>query len=1107
MQCPFCDADNGTGRRFCSGCGAPLPVGCPSCGFLNRPTDRFCGGCGSRLAADAPSPQPDAAPWAAPGIDEERKHVTVLFADVKGSMELLADRDPEEARRILDPVLELMIEAVRRYEGTVNQVMGDGIMALFGAPTGHEDHAIRACYAALRMQDMARRYADATRRTQGINVQMRLGLNSGEVVVRAIGNDRHMDYTAVGQTTHLAARMEQLAIPGTILLTAATVKLAEGHVDVKPLGPVPVRGLATPVEVYELTGAGPVRRRFEAATARGLTRFVGRDAELHQLRAALDVAATGHGQVVAVAGEPGIGKSRLFHEFTHSRHTRGWLTLESGSASYGKATAYLPVMDLLRAYFAVDDQDDHRKIREKVTGKLVILDERLVPSMPVFLALLNVPADDSRWRDLDPPQRRQRTLEAIKQLLLRESQAQPVCLVFEDLHWIDSETQTVLDNLVEGLAESRILLLVNYRPEYEDRWSASPCYRQLQLDALPPQNAHEVLEALVGNHPSLAALKRLLIDRTEGNPFFLEESVRTLVEMKALAGERGAYWLTRPVDAIQVPATVQALLAARIDRLPPKEKRLLQSAAVIGHEVPLALLQAVVDEDRQDIREGLANLQSAEFLYETSLYPDVEYTFKHSLTHEVASKSLLNVRRRDLHARIVTAIEQLRAERVGEHVDELAYHALNAEMWDKAVGFLRQAGRRAASRSASREAVGFFEQALGALGHLPESPALIAEGIDTRLELQSALIPVDEIDRMLVYLREAEGLARKIDDRRRLGQVWAHMTYCFAWLGQSEAAVDYGRRALDVGAALGDSTLEALTNFHLGRALFVGGEYRKAIGFLTRTAETLQGSRLHERFGMPAIPAATSRVLAGLCMAYLGDFPGAGVSAEDGLAVAEAAEHPFTLAVARWGVGLTHLLQGNVREAIFWLERSTQLCRANHFDNIFALAGAPLGYAYALSGRPAEGIALLEQTTGLADAVNRASHAVNLGRLAEAYLMTDRLPEALETVERALTLARTQNLPGGEAAALRILGEICVAMKPPDVSRAESAYRDALERAERLEIRPLLARCHLDLGRLYRQTGKHQIAREHLAAAVMLYRDMHMRAGLEAAERESARSA
>ncbi len=629
-------------------CGTGLNPVCAKCNAELPPDAAFCFACGQPLSAAPGRPRVTSPDTYTPkhlaekilasktALEGERKQVTVLFADLKGSMELIAERDPEEARKLLDPVLERLMEAVHRYEGTVNQVMGDGIMALFGAPLAHEDHAVRACYAALRMQESVKRYADEVRHSQGVAIRIRVGLNSGEVVVRAIGSDLHMDYSAVGQTTHLAGRMEQLADPGAILLTGETLRLAEGYVEVKPLGPVPVKGLAEAVDVYELVGAGAVRSRLHAAAARGLSRFVGRDTELAQLRQALERAGGGHGQLVAVVGEPGVGKSRLYWEFSHSHRSADWLILETSSVSYGKATAYLPVIDLLKRYFQIEARDDSRRIREKATGKLLALDRQLEPWLPALLALLDVPVDDPRWERLDPPQRRQRILDGVKRLLLRESQVQPLLILVEDLHWIDSETQALLDGLTESLPSARLLLLVSYRPEYQHGWAGKTYYRQLRIDPLPPESAADLLAGL------------------------------TLVETGVLIGARGAHLLAKDVTGILVPATVQALLAARIDRLVPEDKRLLQAAAAIGKDVPLALLQAVAELPNDSLTHGLARLQAAEFLYETRLFPDLEYTFKHALTHEVAYGALLQDRRRALHVRIVEAMERLYPNRPAE---------------------------------------------------------------------------------------------------------------------------------------------------------------------------------------------------------------------------------------------------------------------------------------------------------------------------------------------------------------------------------------------------------------------------------------------------------
>jgi class 3 adenylate cyclase/tetratricopeptide (TPR) repeat protein len=1023
-------------------------------------------------------------------LEGERKQVTVLFADLKGSTELIQGLDPEEARALLDPALHIMMAAVHRYEGTVNQVLGDGIMALFGAPLAHEDHAVRACYAALHMQEAIGRYADELRRQQGLDVQIRVGLNSGEVVVRAIGNDLHMDYTAVGQTTHLAARMEQLARPGTALLTADTLCLVEGYIEVKPLGPVPVKGLQAPIEVYELLRAGPVRSRLQAAVARGLTRFVGRDAELEHLRQALARAGAGQGQVVAGVGEAGVGKSRLLYEFTRSHHTHGWLLLASHSVSYGKATAYLPVLDLLKGYFQIAPQDDTRRWREKVTGKLLTLDRALEPMLPALLALLEVPVDDQQWQAFDPPQRRQRTLEAIKRLLLRESQVQPLCLIFEDLHWIDAETQALLDSLVESLPTARLLLLVNYRPEYQHGWGSKTYYTQLRLDPLPPASADELLQALLGSDPSLEPLKQLLIARTQGNPFFLEESVRTLVETGVLAGERSTYRLAQPLESLQVPATVQAVLAARIDRLPPEEKRLLQTAAVIGTEVPWPLLQAIADAPDEALHRGLAHLQAAEFLYETSLFPERAYTFKHALTHEVAYGGVLRERQRLLHSRIVAAIEQRDADRLADQVERLAHHALRGEVWDKAVTYCRQAGDKAVARSAGREAVACFEQALVALEHLPEGRARHEQAIDVRFGLRNALGQRLEPSRILAYLREAEGLAQALGDQYRLGWGAAYMTDCFMATGDPRRAVEVGQRALALAETLGDAALQVVMHLFLGRVYYSLGDYPQAIDLLRQHLASLDGALLREHFSLPGLPAVMSRDVLARCLAEVGAFTEGLAHGEDGLRIAEAVDHPQSLSAACYGIGSVSLHKGALHHAIAWLERGLDVCRVWDLPLLVSLNSSALGYAYVLAGRVSDALPLLEQS------VSTEAMQIMRGRvhvwLSEAYLHLGRLDEALALAVRGLELCRAHARQGEQAWALRLLGEIHAHRQPPEAELAETSYREALTLAEALGMRPLQAHCHRGLGMLYDTTGQRQQARAALTAAIDLYRDMDM---------------
>jgi predicted ATPase/class 3 adenylate cyclase len=1037
-------------------------------------------------------------------LEGERKQVTILFADIKDSTELIRDLDSEAAQQLLDPAIQRMMDAVHHYEGTVNQVLGDGIMALFGAPVAHEDHAVRACYAALAMQTALRRYGEAVRHSHGLEMQIRVGLNSGEVVVRAIGNDLHMDYSAVGQTTHLAARMEQLATPGSIRLPAATLRLVEGLVQVNALGQFPVKGLSEPVEVFELLGATAVRQRFQARAAQGLTRFVGRQTELEALGSAQERAGAGHGQVVALVGEAGVGKSRLVYEFVHSHRTHAWLVLESASVSYGKATSYFPVLDLLKRYAHVEEHDDTRTIRAKVTGQVLTLDETLQDTVPALLALLDALPEDSPFLRLDPPQRRQRTLAALKRVLLRESQGQPLVLVFEDLHWIDAETQALLDSLVESLPTARLLLLVNYRPEYQHGWGAKTYYMQLRLDPLPPVSADALLQALLGDDPSLVPLTRLLIERTEGNPFFLEESVRALVETGVLVGERGAYRLAKALQSLQVPATVQAVLAARIDRLPAEDKRLLQTAAVIGTDVAWPLLQAIAEVPDEALHRGLAHLQAAELLYETRLFPEREYTFKHALTHEVAYRSLLQDRRHTLHARIVTALEALAGDRLAEQSERLAYHALRGEVWEKAVPYCHQAGTKAFARSAPREAVACFEQALSALQHLPDVHDTQGQAIDLRLDLHTSLFLLGEHRQNLVHLREADMLATALGDHRRLGRVSVQMSMTLLVMGDNAGALAAGQRAVALATTLGDLLLSA--QMHLGHVYYTLGDYARALDLLRQVVEVLPGELAGDRFGERVRVASplsvVSRNFLLRSLAEVGAFTEGVARGEEGVRIAEAAEHLSSLINAYMSVGHLFLRQGDMHRAVPVLERGLRLCEEiGYTSTYFILVSSSLGYAHTLSGRVAEALPLLEQVLEEAERSGfLAEQALYVAWLSEAYLLAGRREEASAGAARALAHARAKQERGHEAWALRLLGEIAARREPSEVEKAEECYGQALALAEELGMRPLQAHCHLGLGTLYARTGQREQACAALSLAIELYRAMDMAFWLPQAE-------
>jgi tetratricopeptide (TPR) repeat protein len=678
---------------------------------------------------------------------------------------------------------------------------------------------------------------------------------------------------------------------------------------------------------------------------------------------------------------------------------------------------------------------------------------------------------------------------------------QPLLLVFEDLHWIDSETQALLDRLVEVLPTPSLLLLVNYRPEYQHGWGSKTYYTQLRLDPLPSESAEAFLTALLGDDSSLVPLTSLLIARTQGNPFFLEESVRTLVETGVLAGTPGAYQLLKPPQGTPVPATVQAVLAARIDRLPPEEKQLLQTAAVIGTDVPFTLLRAIADVPEAALHWSLAYLQAAEFLYETRLFPEPEYTFKHALTHEVAYNSLLLERRRGLHARIVEALEALAEDRVAEHVERLASHAVRGEVWDKALAYCRQAGIKAAARSAYHQAVGYFEQALAALARLPERRDTLEQAIDLRCDLRNALWLLGEFGPVFDYLCQAETLATALGDQSRLGRVSTYMAAYLWVMGDLDRALESGQRALTIAEALGDVALQVEANYRLGQAYLALGDYRGAMDFLGHNVSSLTGHLIQERFSLPGMASVVSRSYLVWCLAELGAFVEGIARGEEAIRIAEAADHPFSLSNALFGVGLLYLRKGDLRNAVPTLERCLALCRLWNIALWSPRITAALGSAYALSGRVAEAFPLLEQAIEHAASEKRlGEHALRVAALSEGFLLAGRTDEAFQTAQRALDLARAHKEQGHKAWALRLLGEIAAQRNPPKIEIAEAYYQQALTLAEELGMRPLQAHCHHGLGRLYSQIGQQPQAHTELSAAIAMYRAMDMMFWLPQAE-------
>jgi tetratricopeptide (TPR) repeat protein len=897
------------------------------------------------------------------------------------------------------------------------------------------------------------------------------------------------------------------------LVTASTLRQVEGFVQVKSVGAVPVKGVSRPVEAFEVVAATAARTRVQAAAVRGLTPLVGRRREIEVFSKLMEEAGLGKGQILAMVGEPGLGKSRLVHEFARHQLRPGWLVLEGASVSYGKATPYFPLIEMLRRYFQIADGEGSENIREQVVMHILELDNMLKDAIPPMLSLLGASPDEKhsqapgghgwlsqqqdladtvkRFSVMDPQQRRHRTLNSVKGMLIRESQRQPLLIVFEDLHWIDSETQAFLDSFIESLPMARIFLMVDYRPEYSHSWSDKTYYTLLRVDPLQPASAEELLQYLLGGNRDLAPLKQLLIQRTEGNPFFAEESVRSLVETGVLVGEKGAYRPGLKIDEIRIPSTVQNVVADRIDRLPMEEKRILQTAAVIGVIVPFSLLQAVAGVEEEDLRRYLAHLQTAEFLYETNLFPELEYSFKHAITTEVAYGELLRARTVALHSQILRAIEERGGDNHPDYLETLAHHAFCGESWDKAVHYSRETAAKAMSQYALREARSWYQQAFEALEHIPAGREKLEQQIDFHLDLRNALFLLGDLAGVAEHLHAAESLAETLGERRRWVRTLNFLNSYYGIVGDPERAVQYGERALALIGGDDEPSLSAVAHYYLGAAYNKMGHYRQAIEILKRGMQTVEGPRRHERYGTTVVLSVICRSHLVQCLGAVGSFAEGVPHGEQGIKIAEELDHPVSLIYVNCSLGVLFLLQGETNKAIPLLERALRICQSASIPVYLPFVASRLGAAHLIAGRISEGLPYLEQGVENFPTVGRVGFlSLSMVWLGEGYLRSLRVADASDLARRALDLSRAHKERGHEAWALKLQGDI--ALHQQNLDEAEQCYQRAFTLSQELGMRPLQAHSHVGLGQVCEAMGLAEKARFELSAAVRLYRSMEM---------------
>jgi class 3 adenylate cyclase/tetratricopeptide (TPR) repeat protein len=1110
-----------------------VEIACPSCGAANPAGQRFCDRCGSELevaeetaAAESRSsraPPPSLAPIPAPDhlarkaqaaaaeLAGERKQVTVLFADVMGSMDLAERTDAERWRVIMDGFFRALAGAVHRFEGTVDKFTGDGIMALFGAPIAHEDHARRACYAALEMQRAVGEYATEVRRSDGISLTTRIGINSGEVVVGSIGDDLSLSYTAVGHTVGLAQRMETLAEPGKAYLTAHTERLAAGYLELRDLGDFEVKGASEPMRIYELAGVGSARGRLDVAQQRGFSRFVGRGAEMAELETALEQAIAGEGRALGIVGEAGVGKSRLCHEFAERCRAQGFDVYEAQCQAHGEAVPLMPVLQMMRGYFGIEPGDSEREAREKIAGRLLLIDPDFGDDLGLVFDFLAVPDPDRPAPPMNPEARQRRLLDFVRRIVQTSGRQQPAVNLVEDLHWIDPASEAFLQTLVEAVPGTDSVVVTNFRPEYRADWMGRSHYHQLPLAPLGPEALEELLVDLLGTDPSLDGLSDLIREQTGGNPFYVEEAVRELAESGALEGERGAYRLVHEIGELSVPPTVQAILAARIDRLEPAAKRTLQAAATIGKEFERRLLALSVEMEDDELDGALRGLVEAEFVHETALYPEPEYAFRHPLTQEVAYGSQLAAARAATHAAIARGLQEIDAERLDEHAALIAHHFEQAgEAMEAAQWHARAAGW-----------AGFLDP-VAALRHwqrireldpdLPEGPEADGTRAGARVMILAMgwRLGADVADARQVF-EEGRALAERLGDKATLAMLHGTLGISEATCGGNVSEyVRLAEEAQRIGEEIGEPNLRAAAATAPMYAFWLAGRHDEALASLDRVLELTADDPQLGAGIVVANPRAWATSFRTSPLMMLGRLQEARQAAAEGAELCRRWDreslgwtHTFHVGLAWMGsdpAGPETL--AHARQAV---EIAEQLGDA--FSRINALHW--LGDAYLLTGNPAEATRAHRQCLEAVAArgAGREQEPGIRARYAEALRQLGETGRALEEAELAMRLSDERGVRVFAAPVRVILAGILIARAGPgDLERATAVLDEAEEIARQTHQRPDLVKAWLARARLAAAQGDGASREAILAQALSLATDMDAKGLIAQIEAEQARA-
>ena len=1110
MKCPKCQFNNREGGKFCKKCGSKLELQCPSCGFTYEPDSLFCDECGFKLTETSPYPtlpsefsQPDSytPKFLADKIlnfrgtiEGERKVVTVLFADVANYTAIAEKLDPEEVHQMMDGCFKILMDRIHRYEGTINQFTGDGVMALFGAPIAHENHAQRACYAAMSIQRAMEDYGKSLKADRGLDFKMRIGINSGLVIVGSIGDDLRMDYTAVGDTTNLAKRMESIAEPGNVLVAEKTYRLTRAYFEFETVGPVSVKGKTKDQNAFLLKESSGVKTRFEAAVSRGLVRFVGRKDSVEALKTKWGRATESTGQVMGIMGEPGIGKSRLMLHFCNTLLEENYQYLQGQCLPHGNSIAYLPIIGLIKSYFMIPKAREGFEINDFIRDKILALDPEFSPtSLSAIQQLLCLEIEDETWHAIEPKQKRQHIFDAVKDLFTALSKQKPILIVVDDLQWVDRTSEEFLSFLIDSISQDAILLVLLYRPEYSHPWGKKSHYSKLGLGELSNESSVELVSAVLGDSSVTEDLEQLILDQSAGNPLFIEEFIYALMEHEAIEKHRNQIHMRPEFDSIKIPDTIHGIVAGRMDKLDVNLKRILQVASVIGRNFEYRILQTVIGMD-DELRSNLYNLQSLEFIYEKELFPELGYAFKHALIQEVAYDSLLLKKRIEIHSKIGLAIEYLCAANLGKYIEILAYHFTHGQDYPKAFQYLKQAGKRAEDNFSHREAYIFLKKALEIFNRLSKPQKIIQEKLDTLNLMRRPIAMLGHPKGSLKILKEGTRIARELGDQKSLSRYYNDMSILHTVRGDSQRSIANNEKSFIEAEKIEDIEMMAPVAMSLSYAYVLSCNYEKLINVSQKVIGLIEKTDSKtEFFNTPFNLYSFFTGVCGLAMGMLGNFNEGYSVSQKGLSQANQSGHSVTLAFSELQCANLLILKGDGQTAIPHCQRSIKHSEDTKWPTILSQAWTILGYSNYLIeelNRADEFVIKglkIQEESGI-EALLSMHHWIR------AVILYDsgKIEEAHHSAEKALDLSKKNNEKRYEGLSKILIGKILGSHNKAKFSEGERFILDGYHIFKELHVRPAMAQGLLNLGELNLNSGDRSRAKDNLQKARSMFEDMEM---------------